>query len=148
MISVSILREDFDPGAEIAALGRLGGGGVASFVGVVRGDDDLVDLHLDHYPGMTEVRMQALAEEAARRFDLLGVRLIHRVGTLPAGAQIVFVGTAARHRGAALEATTFLIDWLKTSAPFWKREHFADGRTSWVEARHEDDARAAEWDLP
>ena len=146
MISVSILHEDFDPGAEIAALSRLGGGGVASFVGVVRGDDGLVDLHLDHYPGMTEVRMRALAEEAVRRFDLLGVRVIHRVGTLPAGAQIVFVGTAARHRGAALEATNFLIDWLKTSAPFWKRERYADGRTSWVEARHEDDAKAAEWD--
>jgi molybdopterin synthase catalytic subunit len=146
MISVSVTHEDFDAGAEIATLGRLGGGGIASFVGVVRGGDGLIDLHLDHYPGMTEAKMQALAEEAGKRFDLLGVRVIHRVGTLPVGAQIVFVGTAARHRTAALEATAYLIDWLKTDAPFWKRERYADGRISWVEARHEDDAKAAKWE--
>lgn len=145
MIKVVVSADDFDAGGEIVALSALGGGGVASFVGIVRGDGGLIDLHLDHYPGMTEARMRGLAEEAVGRFGLLGVTLIHRIGTLPVGARIVFVGTAARHRGAALEATTFLIDWLKTDAPFWKRERYADGRAAWVEARHEDDSKAAEW---
>lgn len=145
MISVSVQAEDFDPGAEQAVLEASGGGAVASFTGLVRGDGDLVELHLDHYPAMTQAQLEELAQEATRRWQLLGTRIIHRVGSLVPGDRIVFVATAARHRTEALESCAFLIDWLKTSAPFWKRERFADGRTGWVEARAEDDARAAKW---
>lgn len=145
MISVSVQNDAFDAGAEQAVLEASGGGAVASFTGIVRGDGGLVELHLDHYPAMTQARIEALAKEAAERWALLGVRIIHRVGTLAPGDRIVFVATAARHRQAALESCAFLIDWLKTSAPFWKRERFADGRTSWVDARQEDEERAARW---
>lgn len=148
MISVSVQIDAFDPGTEQAALETSGGGAVASFTGMVRGDGGLVELHLDHYPAMTQAQINALAEEAAERWSLLGVRIIHRVGTLAPGDRIVFVATAARHRQAALESCAFLIDWLKTSAPFWKRERFADGRTNWVEARQEDEERAAQWRKP
>ncbi|MBB4640754.1 molybdenum cofactor biosynthesis protein MoaE [Rhizorhapis suberifaciens] len=145
MISVSVQTDTFDPGTEQAALEASGGGAVASFTGLVRGDGGLVELHLDHYPAMTQSQLEALAREAAERWSLLGVRLIHRVGALAPGDRIVFVATAARHRQAALESCAFLIDWLKTSAPFWKRERFADGRTSWVESRQADEERAAQW---
>lgn len=145
MISVSVQAEDFDPGREQASLEASGGGAVASFTGLVRGDGGLVELHLDHYPAMTQVQLEALAREAAERWQLLGVRIIHRVGSLVPGDRIVLVATAASHRAEALESCAFLIDWLKTSAPFWKRERFADGRTQWVEARQEDDARAERW---
>lgn len=146
MIRVSVQAEDFDPGAELAALERLGGGGVASFTGIVRADGGLGALHLDHYPAMTKGQMERIAAEAAARWPLLGLTVIHRFGTLPVGARIVFVGTASASRVPALEACAFLIDWLKVSAPFWKREIHADGTGQWVEARHEDDARAAKWD--
>lgn len=145
MISVSVQAEDFDPGREQASLEASGGGAVASFTGLVRGDGGLVELHLDHYPAMTQVQLEALAREAAERWQLLGVRIIHRVGSLVPGDRIVLVATAASHRAEALESCAFLIDWLKTSAPFWKRERFADGRTQWVEARQEDDVRAERW---
>lgn len=145
MIAVSVQTGDFDPGREQAALEASGGGAVASFTGLVRGEGGLVELHLDHYPAMTQKQLEALAEEASGRWSLLGVRIIHRVGPLTPGDRIVFVATAARHRQAALESCAFLIDWLKTSAPFWKRERFVDGRTGWVEARSEDDAIAARW---
>lgn len=145
MIDVRVQAGPFDPGVELAALETLGGGGVASFTGIVRGEGDLVSLTLDHYPGMTERAMRAVADEAAARWPLLGLTLIHRHGELNPGERIVFVGTAARHRGAALEACAFLIDWLKTKAPFWKRERFADGATRWVEPRAIDDAAAARW---
>lgn len=145
MIAVSVQTGDFDPGREQAALEASGGGAVASFTGLVRGDGGLVELHLDHYPAMTQKQLEALADEASGRWSLLGVRIIHRVGPLTPGDRIVFVATAARHRQAALESCAFLIDWLKTSAPFWKRERFVDGRTGWVEARSEDDAIAARW---
>lgn len=145
MIVVSVQAEDFDPGREQAALEASGGGAVAAFTGLVRGDDGLVELHLDHYPAMTLAQLEALARQAAERWQLLGVRIIHRVGPLVPGDRIVLVATAARHRTAALESCAFLIDWLKTSAPFWKRERFADGRTSWVEARKEDEAKAEQW---
>lgn len=145
MISVSVQTGEFDPGREQAALEASGGGAVATFTGLVRGDDGLVELHLDHYPAMTQNQLEVLAAEASERWSLLGVRLIHRVGPLGPGERIVFVATAARHRQAALESCAFLIDWLKTSAPFWKRERYADGRINWVEAREEDDERAARW---
>lgn len=140
-----VCAEDFDPGAELAALEALGGGGVASFTGLVRDDGGLLALHLDHYPAMTESQLHATVKQAAARWPLLGVTVIHRFGTLPVGARIVFVGTASSHRVAALESCAFLIDWLKVSAPFWKQTIRADGGRDWVEAQGADDARAAGW---
>lgn len=145
MISVSIQSADFDPAAEQAALESLGGGAVATFTGIVRGDGGLTSLHLDHYPAMTQVQAERIAQEAFTRWNLLGVRVVHRVGTMVPGERIVFVATASSHRVAALESCAFLIDWLKSRAPFWKRETFTDGRAQWVEARAEDDARADMW---
>jgi molybdopterin synthase catalytic subunit len=145
VIRLSVQAEDFDPGAELAALEALGGGGIASFTGIVRADGGLTALHLDHYPAMTTAQMEKIAAEAAQRWPLLGLTVIHRFGTLPVGARIVFVGAASKSRVPALEATAFLIDWLKVAAPFWKREVHADGSGQWVEARGEDDARAAGW---
>ena len=145
MIEVRLQAEPFDAGAELARLDPLGGGGVASFTGIVRGEGGLTELLLEHHPGMTLSMMQALAEEAAARWGLLGVAIIHRYGPLAAGAPIVFVAAAATHRAAALDACASLIDRLKTQAPFWKRETFADGRQRWVEPRASDDAAAARW---
>ncbi|WP_070157705.1 molybdenum cofactor biosynthesis protein MoaE [Sphingobium phenoxybenzoativorans] len=145
-ISCRIGEVDFDPAAEIAALEALGGGGVATFTGIVRGDDGLVTLRLDHYPAMTQAQVDRVAAKAMERWPLLGIRIVHRVGALKPGERIVFVGTASRHRTAALESCAYLIDWLKTNAPFWKKESFADGRSAWVEPRAEDDAKAAQWE--
>ena len=144
MSRISIQLGDFDPGAELAALEAFGGGGVASFTGIVRGDGDLVALELEHYPAMTTVQVERIVAEACERWPLLGVRVIHRFGRLVPGERIVFVGTASRHRTVALEACAFLIDWLKSRAPFWKKEHFAE-RTAWVDARAEDDEKAESW---
>jgi len=145
MIRVSVQTLPFDEGTELASLRVEGVGGVASFTGVVRGDDGLVELHLDHYPRMTEAALNTLAEAAHQRWNLLGVIVIHRVGSLRPGEPIVFVGTSAAHRSAALEACAYLIDTLKRDAPFWKRETFADGHSHWVEARDSDEAAAARW---
>ena len=145
MIEVRLQPEPFDAGAELARLDRLGGGGVASFTGIVRGDDGLIELLLEHHSEMTLKMMQALAGEATARWHLLGITVIHRYGALRPGEPIVFVATAAQHRGAALDACASLIDRLKTQAPFWKRETFADGRSQWVEARASDDVAAARW---
>ena len=144
-ITVRVQPGDFDPGAELALLERLGGGGVGSFTGIVRGGDGLAALVLEHHPAMTIKAMTAIAGDAATRWPLLGVTLVHRVGALAPGARIVFVAAASPHRAAALAATAFLIDWLKTRAPFWKQERFDDGRTAWVDARVEDDAAADRW---
>lgn len=145
MIAVRLQAEPFAAGAEMARLERLGGGGVASFTGIVRGEGGLTELLLEHHPNMTLPMMRDLAETAAARWNLLGATVIHRYGALHPGDPIVFVGTAARHRGAALDACASLIDRLKTEAPFWKRETFADGRVTWVEPRASDDAAAARW---
>lgn len=145
MIIVRVSPEPFDTGAEIAALGRDGMGAVASFVGIVRGNDDLIALTLEHYPAMTERALRALADEAARRWTLGGITLHHRVGRLVPGDPIVLVVCASAHRKDALDACAFLIDRLKTDAPFWKRDSFADGREEWVEARCSDHAAAARW---
>ena len=145
MICVRVQPEDFDGGAELAALEGKGGGAVASFTGIVRADDGVEAMTLEHYPGMTEKALTALAEQATARWPLCGVTVLHRVGTLRAGDRIVFVGTASDHRAAALEACAFLIDRLKTDAPFWKKEHRREG-DSWVEARATDDAAARSWD--
>jgi molybdopterin synthase catalytic subunit len=146
MKRVAIQAEDFDVGGELAALEALGGGGVASFTGVVRGGDGLVALELEHYPAMTQAQVERIIDEAMGRWPLLGVSVIHRFGRLEPGARIVFVGTAARHRTAALESCAFLIDWMKSDAPFWKKEHFAGGATQWVAARDEDAVKAQGWD--
>ncbi|ETI63906.1 molybdenum cofactor biosynthesis protein MoaE [Sphingobium sp. C100] len=145
MKRVAVQPQDFDAAAELAALEALGGGGVASFTGIVRGEGGLVALELEQYPAMTQAQMARIVDDAMARWPLLGVSVIHRVGRLEPGARIVFVGTASRHRTAALESCAFLIDWMKSDAPFWKKEYFDDGRTAWVAARSEDDARARAW---
>jgi molybdopterin synthase catalytic subunit len=145
MIEVRVASDSFDAGVEIDRLAAAGVGGIASFIGVVRGDGGLASLTLDHYPAMTERALQVLAETAKARWDLAGVTVVHRVGTMVPGDRIVFVGTASAHRAAALESCAFLIDRLKTEAPFWKREVFADGRTEWVEARATDQEAATRW---
>ncbi|MGG5887374.1 molybdenum cofactor biosynthesis protein MoaE [Falsiroseomonas sp. HC035] len=144
-----ILVQDapFDLAAESARLtsGRTDVGGLASFVGLCRADDGLSALVLEHYPGMTERALARIAEQAWSRWSLTGCTIIHRVGRLLPGDPIVLVLTASPHRAAALESCAFLIDWLKTGAPFWKREEFADGAARWVEAKASDDAAASRW---
>ena len=145
MRRVCVQTEDFDSGAELARLETLGGGAVASFTGLVRGDDGLTALTLEHYPGMTQTALTALAGEAEARWPLAGLVLIHRVGRMAVGERIVLVATASPHRAAALEACSFLIDRLKTDAPFWKKEERESGETRWVEARASDNDAAARW---
>jgi molybdopterin synthase catalytic subunit len=145
VIDVRIMTEAFDGGAEIDRLSDAGVGAIATFIGVVRGDGGLTTLTLDHYPAMTERALRALAGEAVERWELAAVTVIHRVGPMAPGERIVFVGTSSPHRAAALDACAFLIDALKTRAPFWKREAFDDGRTNWVDARSSDDLAAARW---
>ena len=150
MARIVVQETDFDTGAEIARLtaGRTDIGGIGCFVGTVRseaGGRAIAALTLEHYPAMTEPALARIADEAARRWDLLGCTLIHRVGRLRPGENIVLVLAASAHRQAALEATAFLIDWLKTKAPFWKKEAFADGHEAWVAAREADEAAAGRW---
>ena len=145
MARINVQTEDFDVGAEFAALteGRTDIGGIGCFVGTVRGP--AAAMTLEHYPAMTERAIARIVAEAERRWSLLGCTVIHRYGRLQAGENIVLVLTAAAHRQPALDATAFLIDWLKTKAPFWKKEESVDGAEAWVEARVEDDAAAARW---
>src|SRR5580692_8163347 len=150
MATIKVQTEDFDIGAEFAALtaGRTDVGGIGCFVGTVRNnalDQRVAAMTLEHYPAMTERAIARITEEAERRWSLLGCTVIHRVGRLVAGDNIVLVLAAGSHRQPALDATAFLIDWLKTKAPFWKREEFADGGGAWVDAREEDDAAASRW---
>ena len=150
MLRVSVQSVDFDIGAEIAALtaGRTEIGGIGSFIGTVRDTAHgrtIARMTLEHYPGMTERSLTTIGEAAIDRFGLLGCTLIHRVGPLLPGENIVLVLAAAPHRQAALDGTAFLIDWLKTKAPFWKKERFADGEEAWVDARDADDEAAAKW---
>jgi molybdopterin synthase catalytic subunit len=146
MSEVRIQREDFDPGAEIAALQTTAGdvGAIASFIGLVRADDRMQAMTLDHYPGFAEREISTHVAEARTRWPLLGVRVVHRVGRLTPGERIVFVGVASSHRGAAFAAAEFLMDYLKTRAPFWKLEERENGAT-WVEARESDDHSAKRW---
>jgi molybdopterin synthase catalytic subunit len=154
MARISIQTEDFDIADEIARLteGRTDIGGLGCFIGIVRDDkphgtsgQSIRALTLEHYPAMTARAVSRIAEEAERRWALQGCTVIHRVGRILAGQNIVLVLTAASHRQAALDATSFLIDWLKTKAPFWKREEFQTGEGAWVEAREADDSAAARW---
>lgn len=148
-MTVRVQREDFDVGAEIAALtkGNPRIGGVASFIGLVR---DIADgtgvraMTLEHYPGMTEKQLEAIVAEAKSRWPLEGCLVIHRYGRMEPTEQIVLVVTTSSHRQAALESCAFLIDWLKTRAPFWKVEDTDQG-ARWVAARESDDAAAAKW---
>ncbi|HEX4861001.1 MAG TPA: molybdenum cofactor biosynthesis protein MoaE [Rhizomicrobium sp.] len=138
--------EDFDVAAELGALHARtrGAGAVVTFTGHVRGEDGLAALIVEHYPAMTEREIARHAAEAQRRWPLLGVTVIHRVGRLVPGARIVFVAVAASHRHAAFEACEFLMDYLKVHAPFWKQEERAGGK-SWVEAKASDDDAAKRW---
>ncbi len=146
---IRLQQEDFDVGAEIEALvhGNHSIGGVASFVGVVRdvaGDERIDAMALEHYPGMTERKLAEIEAEANKRWPLEASLIIHRYGRLEPGDRIVLVVTASAHRQAALESCAFLIDWLKTKAPFWKLEETAQGG-KWVDARDADDAAARRW---
>ncbi|KAB8125002.1 molybdenum cofactor biosynthesis protein MoaE [Komagataeibacter medellinensis] len=146
-VTIRVQAEVFDSTHETTALlaGQAEVGGVGAFTGFVRGGGSLVALELEHYPGMTETMMRQIAESACARFGLVGCTIIHRVGRLKVGAPIVLVLCASAHRAAALEATEFMMDWLKTHAPFWKREEFADGHSAWVEPRACDDAATTRW---
>ena len=144
-MTVSVQEADFAVGAEIEALGAGtdNAGAVASFVGMVRGGEILA-MTLEHYPGMTEKARAEIVAEARRRWALLGVRVIHRVGRLLPGERIVFVAVSSTHRHNAFAACEFIMDYLKTQAPFWKREDTASGGR-WVDARESDDAALARW---
>ncbi len=143
---VAIQTEAFDLAADWAALSGSQVGALASFMGVVRDapGGGLQALELEHYPGMTERAIEAMVAEAMQRFSLQGAIVRHRVGRLLLGEPIVWVLTASSHRQAALDACAFLIDYLKTQAPFWKKEHGLEG-ASWVDAREADDAALARW---
>lgn len=151
MATIRVREEDFDIGAEFAALtgGRTDIGGIGCFVGTVRdsaGGRSVAAMTLEHYPAMTEPALARIAEEAEGRWSLLGCTIVHRVGRLLPGENIVLVLAAAPHRQAALDAAGFLIDYLKTRAPFWKKEEFADGSAAaWVAAKADDDAAAKKW---
>jgi molybdopterin synthase catalytic subunit len=144
---VLVQEAAFDLAGETTRLQNTGAevGGLASFLGICRSDDGLSAMVLEHYPGMTERALTRIAEEACARWPLTGCTVIHRYGRLVPGDPIVLVLTASAHRSAALESCAFLIDWLKTKAPFWKREDFAGGEARWVEAKSEDDEAAARW---
>jgi molybdopterin synthase catalytic subunit len=152
-LRVRIQTADFDLGAEVAALraGDLAVGAVASFVGTVRDRNggragEVSAMELEHYPGMTERAIEAMIDEAERRFDIRAVRVVHRVGPLRPGDQIVLVVVSSAHRGQAFQACEFLMDYLKTQAPFWKKETTRDG-ARWVDARVADDAALARWGI-
>ena len=153
-LHIAIQTADFDVSAELAALraGDHGVGAVCCFVGTVRdrnagdGAGTVAAMELEHYPGMTEKSIEAMAHEAFRRFDILGARLIHRVGVLAPPDQIVLVAVTSAHRGQSFLACEFLMDYLKTQAPFWKKETTPTG-ARWVDARVSDDAALARWGI-
>jgi molybdopterin synthase catalytic subunit len=148
---VSIQTEDFDLQQEIAAL-RAGDkrvGAVCSFIGTVRDRNDgdaVASMELEHYPGMTEKSIEAMIDEAHRRFDIFGARVVHRVGLLQPLDQIMMVAVISAHRGESFKACEFLMDYLKTQAPFWKKEQTPEG-ARWVDARVDDDAALARWGI-
>jgi molybdopterin synthase catalytic subunit len=145
-MTVRIQREDFDVGAEIAALsrGRHDVGAVASFTGICRADGGIAAMTLEHYPGMAEAEIESHVAEAQTRWPLMGVKVIHRLGRMVPGDNIVLGAVASSHREAAFAAAEFLMDYLKTRAPFWKKEE-REGGADWVRARTTDDTAAARW---
>ncbi len=149
---IRVQEDDFDVGTELARLttGRTDVGGIATFLGFVRGHGQadmspLVTMTLEHYPGMTERQLAAIALEARRRWRLCDLLIVHRIGQLMPGDKIVLVATSAKHRAAAFECCQFLIDWLKTRAPFWKLEKTTYSST-WVKPRTRDTAATTRWD--
>ena len=153
-MAVRVQREDFDVGAELARLtaDNRGIGGLTSFVGLVRdmvsdagADAAVAAMTLEHYPGMTEKLLGEIEAEARARWPLEATLIVHRYGRLEPGDRIVLVAAASAHRDAAFDACRFLIDWLKTKAPFWKLEETPDGAGHWVDARNSDDEAAARW---
>ncbi|MEL6372534.1 MAG: molybdopterin synthase catalytic subunit MoaE [Pseudomonadota bacterium] len=152
-MTVRVQNEDFDVNAEIDALRGLSDeiGAIVTFTGTVRGranGESLSAMTLEHYPGMTERELARVEAMALERWPLQGTTIIHRIGELEPGANIVLVVTASRHRQAAFDAAAFLMDYLKTSATFWKKEAAADGSGSWVDARESDDEALARWADP
>jgi molybdopterin synthase catalytic subunit len=148
---VSVRAEDFDLTAELAALraGDAAVGAVVSFVGTVRDRNDgagVSSLELEHYPGMTEASIEAMIDEALRRFEIRAARVVHRIGRLAPTDQIVLVAVTSSHRGQAFQACEFLMDYLKTQAPFWKKEA-GEGGSRWIDARVADDAALARWGI-
>jgi molybdopterin synthase catalytic subunit len=150
---VSIQTQDFDLSAEIAVLRAQDGrvGAVCSFIGTVRDHNtgttgEVQSMELEHYPGMTEKSIEVMIDEALKRFDIFGARVIHRVGLLQPLDQIVLVAVISAHRGESFQACEFLMDYLKTQAPFWKKEQTPDG-AHWVDARLSDDAALAKWGI-
>ncbi len=144
MIRVSVQPAPIDLATEIAGAEAKGAGGIASFTGSVRADDGVTELVLEHYPGMTEAALIGMAEQAFTRWSLLAVTIVHRVGAMVPGDHIVFIATAAAHRREALDSCAYLIDRLKTDAPFWKRETRGEA-ASWVEPRATDTDAAERW---
>jgi molybdopterin synthase catalytic subunit len=146
---VRIQREDFDPAAlqqELTA-GDEGAGAVVSFVGLVRGGNqgrEILRMELEHYPGMTESSIQSIIDEARERWDIRAARVLHRIGELQVGEQIVYVGVSGTHRGSSFQACEFIMDYLKTRAPFWKKETTRDG-AHWVDAREADEDAVRRW---
>ncbi|MEP2988708.1 MAG: molybdenum cofactor biosynthesis protein MoaE [Parasphingorhabdus sp.] len=145
MIKVEVSADDFDAGYQISKLSALGGGAVASFIGLVRGDDDVEALELEHYPVMTQKTLRDIAETASDRWPLHGITIVHRVGKISLGEQIVLVCTCSDHRNAALDACSYIMDRLKTDAPFWKKQWFKGGRSEWVEERQSDLDAKCKW---
>jgi len=150
LLSVQVQEQAFDPGLLQQALGNTESGAVVTFTGHVRGgtgEAAVTCLELEHYPGMTERSLLAILEDAAARWPLLAAAVVHRVGRLAPGEPIVWVGVSAAHRGEAFAACEFIMDFLKTRAPFWKKEHRPTGAT-WVESLVSDDERAGRWQTP
>lgn len=147
-LRIRIQTEDFDLAAEAAQLNRPGIGAVVTFSGICRDEDGrLAALELEHYPDMAEAEIGRIAREAAARWPVEAITVIHRTGWIEPGENIVLVAAASAHRQAAFSAASFLMDFLKTRAPFWKKEHPADGSAGeWVEAREADEAEARRWD--
>jgi molybdopterin synthase catalytic subunit len=150
-MTVSVQSQGFDVSAEVRSLtaGRTDVGAIVTFTGTVRGEAKgraIVAMELEHYPGMTERELERVEALAHARWPLQGTRIIHRIGSLKPGDDIVLVVTLSAHRQAAFEAAEFLLDYLKTSAPFWKKEVGANGVGAWVDAREADDAAAKRWE--
>jgi molybdopterin synthase catalytic subunit len=145
-MAVLVQQADFDLAAELSKLAGSDGtaGAVISFTGLVRGDSDLHALELEHYPAMTTAALELIEQAARKRWGLIDVRIIHRFGRLELGAQIMMVAVSAPHRRAAFEAADYIMDYLKSRAPFWKKEHSVQGST-WVEAKSEDEDDLARW---
>jgi molybdopterin synthase catalytic subunit len=149
-LGVRVQREDFDVGTEVRCLtaGRTDIGAIVTFTGIMRSENDgtsVSGMTLEHYPGMTEAELARVEAEAGQRWPLQASLIVHRVGTLKPGDNIVLVVTASAHRQAAFAAAEFLMDYLKTRAPFWKKETRADGAERWVDAREADEQAAGRW---